>query len=211
MESNPTKSRGRPRSFDREAVLDRAMRLFWEHGYESTSLAELTQVMGINAPSLYAAFGDKQSLFLETIERYLNRAGADADTLMAGATTAREAMAHFLDASAVRLTDPKFPRGCMVVLSAVSCSAEAAPVQARLTEIRSTWSKELEQRIARGIADGDVPRETSPAALSAFYMAVVQGMSLHAKDGAGRKRLQEIAAAAMQAWPKLPKAKKQKA
>src|SRR4051812_45100840 len=112
--------RGRPRSFDRDAALDRAMLLFWEHGYEATSLSQLTSAMGISPPSLYAAFGDKQALFLETVERYITRGGADAEALMGDAKTAREAIARFLEASAAKLTDPKFPRGCMVVLSAVS-------------------------------------------------------------------------------------------
>jgi len=200
MES-PGKLRGRPRSFDREAALERAMLLFWEHGYEATSLSELTSVMGISPPSLYAAFGDKQTLFLEAVDRYIARGGADSPSLMGGAKTAREAMAHFLRASALRLSNPHFPRGCMVVLSAVSCSEEAAPVQHKLAACRAGWEKALEQRISQGIREGDVPAGTSAAALASFYMAVVQGMSLHAKDGATRKRLQEIAETALQAWP----------
>ncbi len=196
-----SKAIGRPRSFDREAVLDRAMRLFWEHGYEATSVARLTAAMGITPPSLYAAFGDKEKLFLETVERYITRGGADADDLMGGAKTAREAVSNFLRASAVRLTDPKYPRGCMVVLAATSGSEEAAPVQARLAAVRATWQKELEQRIARGIEEGDVPASASTSGLASFFMAVTQGMSLQAKDGASRKHLEEIAETAMQAWP----------
>jgi AcrR family transcriptional regulator len=201
MESDAARVRGRPRSFDREAALDRAMLLFWQHGYEATSLSQLTSAMGISPPSLYAAFGDKEALFLETVERYLARGGADAQALMGDAKTAREAMARFLGASAVRLTDPKFPSGCMVVLSAVSCSDAAASVQSKLAACRATWEKEMRQRIERGIVEGDVPPSTNAAALASFYMAVVQGMSLHAKDGAGRRRLEEIVEAAMQAWP----------
>jgi len=177
------------------------MLLFWEHGYEATSLAELTSTMGISPPSLYAAFGDKQALFLQAVDRYVARGGADTESLMGDAKTAREAVAHFLEASAVRLTNPHFPRGCMVVLAAVSCSEEAAPVQHKLAACRAAWEKALRQRIERGIAAGDVPDGTSAAGLASFYMAVVQGMSLHAKDGATRKRLQEIGAIALQAWP----------
>ena len=208
MKVSPTKAKGRPRSFDREEALDRAMILFWQHGYEATSLAQLTSAMGISPPSLYAAFGDKEKLFLEAIERYITRGGADADTLMGGARTAREAVARFLAATAVRLTDPNFPRGCMVVLSAMSGSDEAAGVQARLAACRNSWQKELERRIARGIEEGDVPASASPGALAAFYMAVTQGMSLHAKDGSSRRRLEEIATTAMQAWPAKPARKK---
>lgn len=200
MES-PGKVRGRPRSFDREAALERAMLLFWEHGYEATSLAELTSAMGISPPSLYAAFGDKQALFLQAVDRYIARGGADTELLMGDAKTAREAVAHFLEASAVSLTNPHFPRGCMVVLAAVSCSEEAAPVQHKLAACRASWEKALKQRIEHGIACGDVPEGASAAGLASFYMAVVQGMSLHARDGATRKRLQEIAEIALQAWP----------
>ena len=196
------KVRGRPRAFDREAALERAMLLFWEHGYEATSLAQLTSAMGISPPSLYAAFGDKQALFLEAVDRYIARGGADTSSFMGETKTAREAVAHFLEASAQRLSDPKFPRGCMVVLAAVSCSEEAAPVQHKLAACRAAWEKALEQRIEQGIAGGDVPPGTSAAALASFYMAVVQGMSLHAKDGAPRKRLQQIAETALAAWPR---------
>ena len=177
------------------------MLLFWEHGYEATSLAQLTAAMGISPPSLYAAFGDKQALFLEAVDRYVTRGGADTGSLMGDAQTARQAVAHFLESSALRLTAPNFPRGCMVVLAAVSCSEEAAPVQHKLAACRAAWEKALKRRIEQGIADGDVPSGTSAAALASFYMAVVQGMSLHAKDGATRKRLQEIAQMALQAWP----------
>ncbi|HYQ28766.1 MAG TPA: TetR/AcrR family transcriptional regulator [Polyangiaceae bacterium] len=196
-----SKVRGRPRSFDREAALEQAMLLFWEHGYEATSLSQLTSAMGISPPSLYAAFGDKQALFLQAVDRYVTRGGAGTESLMRDAKTAREAVAHFLEASAQRLANPHFPRGCMVVLAAASCSEEAAPVQHKLAACRAAWERSLRQRIEQGIEDGDVPATASPAALASFYMAVVQGMSLHAKDGASRKRLQEIAETALQAWP----------
>jgi len=207
MES-ASKLRGRPRSFDREAALERAMLLFWEHGYEATSLSQLTAAMGISPPSLYAAFGDKQALFLQAVDRYVARGGAGTQSFMGDAKTAREAVAHFLEASAQRLTNPHFPRGCMVVLAAASCSEEAAPVQHKLAACRAAWEKALKQRIEQGIAEGDVPASASPAALASFYMAVVQGMSLHAKDGATRKRLQEIAETALQAWPASARRKK---
>ncbi len=184
------------------------MLLFWEHGYEATSMAQLTSAMGISPPSLYAAFGDKQALFLQAVDRYVTRGGADTQSLMGDAKTAREAVAHFLEASALRLTNPHFPRGCMVVLAAVSCSEEAAPVQHALAACRAGWERALRQRIERGIAEGDVPVAASAAALASFYMAVVQGMALHAKDGASRKRLQEIAETALQAWPVSARRKK---
>jgi AcrR family transcriptional regulator len=204
------KARGRPRSFDRDAALEIAMRLFWQHGYEATSLAQLTAAIGISAPSLYAAFGDKEALFLQTVARYQALGGDQSQALWGDAKTAREAVARTLSESAIRLTDPKHPRGCMVVLSAMSVSEEAARVQAELGKCRATWEKEMKQRIERGIAEGDVPRTANPAALASFYMAVLQGMSLHAKDGASRERLREIGDAALLAWPVKERAKKQR-
>lgn len=202
------KARGRPRAFDRDAALDEAMRLFWEHGYEATSLAQLTSAMGVSAPSLYAAFGDKEALFLQAVDRYVSRGGDQTQALMGDAKTAREAMERVLLESAIRLTDPRFPRGCMVVLSAVSVSEEAARVQRELAQCRSGWEQQVKARIERGIEDGDVPAGTNAAALAGFYMAVLQGMSLHAKDGASRERLEEIGEAALLAWPAAPARKK---
>ena len=206
MEKTEGRARGRPRSFDREAALDAAMRLFWEHGYEATSLAQLTAAIGVSAPSLYAAFGDKEALFLQAVDRYIARGGDQTQALMGDAKTARDAVARVLAESAVRLTDPRYPRGCMVVLSAISVSEEAKRVQSELARCRASWEKEMKKRIERGIADGDVPRDANPAALASFYMAVLQGMSLHAKDGASRERLKQIGEAALLAFPANPSA-----
>ena len=206
MEKTEGRARGRPRSFDREAALDAAMRLFWEHGYEATSLAQLTAAIGVSAPSLYAAFGDKEALFLQAVDRYIARGGDQTQALMGDAKTARDAVARVIAESAVRLTDPRYPRGCMVVLSAISVSEEATRVQSELARCRASWEKEMKKRIERGIADGDVPRDANPAALASFYMAVLQGMSLHAKDGASRERLKQIGEAALLAFPANPSA-----
>ena len=208
MEKSEARARGRPRSFDREVALDAAMRLFWEHGYEATSLAQLTAAMGVSAPSLYAAFGDKEALFLQVVDRYIAHGGDQTQALMGDAKTAREAVARVLAEAAIRLTDPRYPRGCMVVLSAVSVSEEAARVQSELARCRSSWEGEMKKRIERGIIEGDVPSAANPVALASFYTAVLQGMSLHAKDGASRERLKEIGEAALLAWPPKPRAKK---
>jgi AcrR family transcriptional regulator len=193
--------RGRPRSFDREQALERAMLVFWEHGYEATSIQALTRAMGINPPSLYATFGDKEQLFLAVVERYRSGPGARAGGILTEAATAREAMARLLENAALELTSKAHPRGCLVITAAVSCSGDGARVQRVLGGHRAETEMALAARIARGIAEGELAADCDAAELAAFYMTVIEGMSLQARDGAGRARLLAVAQAAMRAWP----------
>ena len=191
------KLRGRPRSFDRELALERAMEVFWKQGYEGTSIHDLTAAMGINPPSLYAAFGDKERLFLEAIGRYEARHAAIAEA-MEGAPTAREAVALFMRGAAASLAESG---GCMLVLSAGACSVTAAKAQEKVAERRCRQKQRLKARIDRGVREGDVPRGTDSGALAEFYTAVLHGMSIRAHDGASRKSLLAVAEAALRAWP----------
>ncbi|HWA15339.1 MAG TPA: TetR/AcrR family transcriptional regulator [Gemmatimonadales bacterium] len=193
---------GRPRSFDREAALEQAMLVFWEFGYEGASLSLLTEAMGITPPSLYAAFGDKKTLFLEAVDRYL----ADSFTavpIIREAPTAQEAVSRLLHAAATGDTQRGKPRGCMLIASAMNCSAEGAEVKAALASIRSRIEAELRARIQADIDRGFLPEYTSASALASLYMAVTQGMSVQASDGASRTRLLAMADAAMQLWPSI--------
>lgn len=195
------KPRGRPLSFCRETVLEKAMHVFWERGYESSSISDLTAAMGITPPSLYAAFGDKEHLFLEAVERY---AMGPAGGVLGGLEThptARSAIQGFLECGAKVLTEPDHPRGCMVVMAATNCSIAAERVQAALAKRRAAGEVEMTSRIQRGIDDGELPPETDAAALANFYATVYQGMSMQAKDGATFENLMATAAAAMRAWP----------
>lgn len=186
------KRRGRPLSFDREAALEQAMRLFWRHGFEATSVAELTAAMGITPPSLYAAFGDKKALFREAVARYL----AVPATGIYPPATAREAARDLLRAAAVRFTGDDTPAGCLIASAAASCSPAAADIQAELAAIRhrtETWLRE------RAIQDGIGAGEAS--ALAAHMLAVVQGLSTLARDGADRAKLMRVVEVALRAWP----------
>ncbi len=194
-------ARGRPRSFDREDALDRAMRVFWDRGYEATTVGDLTAAMGISPPSLYAAFGDKERLFLEAADRYRAGPGAAGDRILAEASTAREAVSRLLRWVADSAAAPGHPPGCMMVTAAVNCTASSGRVQAALAARRAAAEAALRARIARGIREGDLRRGADPSALAAFYTTVVQGMSIRARDGAGRASLRRTAAAAMRAWP----------
>ena len=192
---------GRPLSFDRDAVLEKAMLAFWRHGYESTSLSDLTSAMGITSPSIYTAFGDKRGLFREAVRRYLTAGGMAPEAFIEQAETARDAARGLLEGSAVAFTGETTPSGCLLATSTISCSAEAAELQGEIALIRRGIEQRLREKIKAGIAKGDLPSTSDAAAMAGLIMAVVQGMSTLARDGAPRAHLLRVAAAAMRAWP----------
>lgn len=192
---------GRPRSFDRDAALRRAMELFWEHGYEAVSLSDLTAELGINKPSLYAAFGCKEALFREAIELYTKTGGTQTERALREASSAREAIEGMLRGNAREYVAPGQPRGCMVVLAASVGSSENAEIRAFLTGIRSQSQQALQARVQRGIDEGDVPCGADAARVAAFYMTVLQGLSVQARDGASHLALNDVIDGAMAAWP----------
>ncbi|QEV20161.1 TetR/AcrR family transcriptional regulator [Streptomyces alboniger] len=195
-----TKQRGRPRSFDRETALEQAVRTFWEHGYEGTSVSDLTRVMGIGAPSLYAAFGDKRTLFDEVVVRYGVTHGAFGGRAFDEEPTARGAVARLLREAAAEFTDPGHPRGCLVITAATNCTTPE--VEESLRARRNANVAGIESRIAAAVATGELPADTDPAALARFVAAVFQGMSQQARDGATREDLEAVADLAMSAWPR---------
>ncbi|WP_327068374.1 TetR/AcrR family transcriptional regulator [Kitasatospora sp. NBC_01302] len=197
--TQPGATRGRPRSFDREAALAAATLLFWEKGYEATSIADLTEAMGIRAPSLYAAFGDKRALFEEVVADYGRAYGAFGLRALEEEPTVRAGIARLLRETAAEYTAPGHPHGCMVISAAANCSNEE--VMASLRTIRTANIADLEQRIAAAVATGEEPPTSDPATLARLVGAVIQGMSQQARDGADRAELELVAEAAMRAWP----------
>ncbi len=192
--------RGRPLSFDRDAALEQAMLTFWRHGYETSSVADLTTAMGITAPSLYTAFGDKRRLFLEAVERY--RGGPDATPdIIASASDARDAARALLTGAVERFTGRKTPKGCLMATATASCSAASADVQANLTAIRIDTEARLRARIETDVNCGLLPGESDPSILAASTMCTIQGLSTLARDGASRAKLNAIADATLAAWP----------
>ena len=194
------KRRGRPRSFDRAAALDRAMKLFWKHGYEGTSIHELTTAMGITPPSLYAAFGDKERLFLEAVNHYRSGPG-NASRAFAEARSSRDAIENMLVGSAAELTCPSHPPGCMVVLAAMNCSEASSHLHSTLADVRAEAESFFRSAIQRGVDKREVPADTDVATLAKFFMTVLQGMTIQARDGATREALLDVAKTAMRAWP----------
>ncbi|UZK66354.1 TetR/AcrR family transcriptional regulator [Sphingomonas sp. M1-B02] len=191
---------GRPLSFDRDAAIDAAMRLFWQHGYEATSVALLTQAMGITPPSLYAAFGDKERLFRESVARYMTGGRAVAE-IIDGAPSARDAARDLLRTAAIGDTGDATPPGCLLASSVVTCSAAAADVREELAAMRREIEARLRARIERDVAAGALPAASDAEALAGHVMAVIQGMSTLAKDGAGRDKLLRLVETAMACWP----------
>jgi len=185
---------GRPRSFDRDEALDRAIAVFWEHGYEATSIAQLTQALGIGAPSLYAAFGDKRSLFAEALDRYMGTYAAFTQTALAEEPDARAAVVRLLHEAAAAYTRPGRPHGCMLISATTNCSPQSADVAAQLRELRAVGASALEEKIAAEYPD-------HAQALATFYGATLRGMSALARDGATQADLEQIAETALRAWP----------
>ncbi len=197
------KSRGRPRGFDREAALRAAMETFWQRGYEGASMAELTQAMGINAPSLYAAFGSKEGLFQDALRLYLATEDSEGKRLLLDARTARDGLHEMLRHSARSLSRPNRPHGCMLILGDTNSSIQNDNVRRSLCKWRRDAQAGFEARLRQGISDGDVPAGADVAGIAAFYMTVLQGLSLRARDGASREAMVQVADAAMAAWNTL--------
>ena len=191
---------GRPLGFDPVKALDKALRVFWQRGYEGASLTELTRAMRIKRPSMYAAFGNKEELFRKTLGRYEELVGGELyETLRE--PTARGAMVRLLNGSAEGLSRPGQPHGCILVQGALACGAESRGVQRELAARRGGQEEMIRERLLRAKAEGDLPAHASPEELASYFTAVLHGMSVQAAGGAGREKLLGIAQRAMQAWP----------
>lgn len=198
----PRRKIGRPLSFDRDTALEQAMLTFWRHGYEATSIVDLTTAMGVTAPSLYAAFGDKKRLFLEAARRYVGDLEAMA-LAIDGEPTAYDAARTMLTAAAIAYTGSMTPKGCLLASATAGVSAAASDVQDAVTAIRTTIGDQLRSRIERDISTGVLPRSTHAAALAGLVMAITQGMSILARDGSSRASLLTIVELGLQAWPEV--------
>jgi AcrR family transcriptional regulator len=193
---------GRPRSFDRDQALESAIAVFWEHGYDATSIALLTGALGIGAPSLYAAFGDKRALFIEALDRYMSTYAAFTQAALAEEPDARAAVGRLLREAATAYTRPDRPHGCMLISAAANCSPQSADIAAHLRELRAAGARTLQDKIAAAAQKGEIPADADAHALANFYGATLRGMSALARDGANKADLEQIADAALRAWPR---------
>lgn len=191
---------GRPRAFDADEALDKAMVVFWQQGYEGASLTDLTEAMGISRKSLYAAYGNKEELFRKVLRRYTDGpASYVVDALKA--PTAREAAAMFLTGSVHANTTPGWPTGCLGVQGALAVGETGQVAHDVLAEWRALGQMHLRDRFRRAVRQGDLPVEADPEMIARYVMTIANGLAVQASGGASRDDLQQVADAALRNWP----------
>lgn len=192
---------GRPREFDVEKAVDRALDVFWRQGYEGTSVFDLTEALGITRASLYAAFGSKQGLFERAMERYEARAGAYR-LAAEKASSVQEAVRLLLTGPVALHGNRKNPPGCLGVQGALACGSEARAVRDDLASRRSRGEAAIRRRLKRAVSQGELASESDPADLARYLSALIYGMAVLAAGGASRRELQGVADVAWRHWPK---------
>jgi AcrR family transcriptional regulator len=189
---------GRPREFDADAALDQAMEVFWRHGYEGATIAQLTEAMGINPPSLYAAFGNKEGLLKAALDRYTKLRAAWMEEVL-NAPTARDVAERMLMGIADKQTDPANPPGCLLVQGGLACGTGSENVPFELAARRTLTEDQLRDRFVRAKAEGDLKETADPAALARYLSAVSVGMGVMASSGADRDALRQVASVSVKA------------
>lgn len=198
--------RGRQKNFDREVALEAAMLLFWEQGFEQTTIDDLARAMGLSTSSLYSTFGDKEALFLSALDLYQTSRGRYTTTALEGRTSARDAFQRLFEVAAYELTRPKQPRGCMLALSMMTSSPGYRPLQRELKRRRAVSSQAFVSRLEEAVRVKELPRSIDLVALASFLMTTLAGMSLQARGGATKDDLLRIATIALRAWPSSARA-----
>src|SRR6266404_3027924 len=201
MKSDTAAPLGRPRAFDPDAALDRAMHVFWAKGYEGASLSNLTQAMRINRPSLYAAFGNKEQLFRRVLDRYMDGPVAFFGKALA-APKARDVVEQIFLGTARMADDPRIPAGCLMVQGALAVGDAAGSVRKEAAARRIAAEVALRRRLQRAKREGDLPQNADPTELARYVMTVLQGMAVQGTNGATRVQLRRVAQLALRAWPK---------
>jgi AcrR family transcriptional regulator len=190
---------GRPRAFDADAALDQAMEVFWRHGYEGATIAQLTEAMHINPPSLYAAFGSKEGLLKAALDRYTAKRNCWMEGIL-GAPTARDVAERMLMGTADAQTDPANPPGCLLVQGGLACGTGSENVPFELAARRAQTEDQLRDRFVRAKAEGDLKETADPAALARYLSAVNTGMCVMGSSGADREALRQVAAVSVKAF-----------
>lgn len=198
---------GRPKTFDRETALDAAMLLFWERGFEQTSVDELAAAMGIRTSSLYSSFGDKEELFLAAVDHYRTGRGSIYDKVVNEGKTAREGFTKLFKLAAKEMTRRDQPRGCMLSLALPTCSPKYDELQKELDRLRMISETIWINRLQAAVQSNEIPKSTNLRLLTAFFRTTLYGMTLQARAGASQSLLLEIGKLALQVWPSAPHVK----
>jgi len=198
------KGRGRPKQFCRDIALDKALEMFWRHGYEATSMADLVDATGAKAPTLYAEFGNKEGLFRAAVERYVSKFAEKGKALLnrPGSTIA-EAVEDFMRAAAAMFTDKSLPSGCFIICTSAALSASSDDVAELLRTRHHLQENTLREFLSERQATGELPSHTDIAALAKYLACTLQGMSVQARDGATHENLDSIVSTLMAVWPEL--------
>lgn len=191
---------GRPRAFDAEAALDRALEVFWRQGYEGTSLSDLTAAMDINRPSLYAAFGNKEQLFRKVLDRYFASPGAFAAEAL-DAPTARDVVEHLVLGAVELTTGPHTPHGCLSVNSVHACGPDSEPIRQEVIARRRAGEAALRRRFEQA---ADLPPDCDPGLLAQLVHTVTDGIAVQAASGHTRDQLRQVASLALSTLFRLP-------
>ncbi|SFL12433.1 TetR/AcrR family transcriptional regulator [Methylobacterium pseudosasicola] len=191
---NPSgrRARGRPRQFDRQEALETALALFQARGYEGTSIADLTDAIGVTATSLYGAFQSKEALFEEAVALYQQRDGAFAAEALERPGSVQAAIRTLLTQAAQHYAASDRPGGCFISLGLLSCGPDHHAIARRMTARRIAAREAIKARLDRGKSQGELPETSDTEALAAFYAATLQGLSVQARDGASEQDLQAI-------------------
>lgn len=200
QQADVLKRRGRPPAFNYEQALEKAMETFWRFGYEGTSMAALIQAMEMNKPSIYAAFGNKEALFNQVLDKYVSGPSAFVKDALAEPTSYLVAK-KFLTNAVELLTQYQHPRGCMIVQGALTCGPEAEMMQKKLIAYREKLEESFKKRFDLAKSNGDLPEATNTAALAKYVTTIHQGISVQASSGASKSSLMGIIDIAMQNWP----------
>lgn len=202
-EKKECRGKGRPRAFDRSKALHSALEVFWQQGYEPASVAELCKAMHINPPSLYAAFGNKSSLFLEAVRHYEHTYWEEPAIRFLKEPDIYTAVKNFFNEAVQILLSPETPCGCMVVLAAVNISESEKEIIEAVRELRLATKKMFADRLRRAILDGQIPADTNVPALAGALNTLLEGLSIQARDGLFQSELKAFAAFAVRMLPPL--------
>jgi len=192
--------KGRPRKFERTIALEKAMQVFWKKGFENTSMPNLIEAMNINSPSIYAAFGSKEKLFLEAIDLYISTEGGKIWASMAIEPTARKAIECMLNVSVEEFTRTDKPHGCLIALGSLYSEGGNEEIRKVLKARRAKCMTILHERLKQGVEEGELPQNPDWQAIAAYYITLQQGLSIQARDGASREVLLVVVNCAMLTW-----------